>query len=113
MSLPSNVMLHTSAGAVEISGADGQPAFLLRDPLHHIASADDLSSYMDEEATPDGASPMLRSRISAVPSGVTRSIFHVRGAKIGGSAEITTSMSFRTAALVLTRRSSAMIGTLF
>jgi len=52
-SLPSNVKLHTTAGATPIS-EDGT-VFLLPAPLRHISSVDDLSSYMDKEPTPEGA----------------------------------------------------------
>jgi DNA repair exonuclease SbcCD nuclease subunit len=53
--LPDNVRLHTKPGAVRIMESDGTPVFLLPAPLSHIASADDLTSYMDKEATPEGA----------------------------------------------------------
>jgi len=53
--LPENVKFHISPGAVKISDDDGIPVFLLPAPLAHISSVDDLSSYMDKEATPDGA----------------------------------------------------------
>lgn len=53
--LPENVQLHTSPGAVQIMDDDGTPVFLLPAPLPHIASVDDLTSYMDKEATPEGA----------------------------------------------------------
>lgn len=55
MQLPENVRLHTTPGAVKIADDDGRPVFLLPAPLRHRASADDLSSYMDEEVTPEGA----------------------------------------------------------
>jgi hypothetical protein len=55
MQLPSNVRLHTRPGAVQIAEDGGVPVFLLPAPLHHISSAEDLSAYMDREATPDGA----------------------------------------------------------
>jgi DNA repair exonuclease SbcCD nuclease subunit len=55
MQLPENVRLHTTPGAVKITEDDGRPVFLLPAPLRHRASADDLSSYMDEEPTPEGA----------------------------------------------------------
>ena len=54
MQLPSNVRLHTTPGAVRI-GDDGAPAYLLPAPLRYISSADDLTSYMDNEPTPAGA----------------------------------------------------------
>ena len=34
---------------------DGTPVFLLPAPLPHIANVDDLTGYMDKEATPEGA----------------------------------------------------------
>lgn len=54
MQLPSNVRLHITPGAVRI-GDDGAPAHLLPAPLRYISSADDLTSYMDNEPTPAGA----------------------------------------------------------
>jgi DNA repair exonuclease SbcCD nuclease subunit len=54
MQLPANVRLHTTPGAVKI-GDDGELVCLLPAPLRHISSAGDLTSYMDAEATPDGA----------------------------------------------------------
>ncbi len=53
--LPANVQLHTSPGAVKILDDDGTPVFLLPAPLSHIASTGDLTAYMDDEATPEGA----------------------------------------------------------
>ncbi len=53
--LPENVRLHTSPGAVKIMDDDGTPVFLLPAPLPHIANVDDLTGYMDKEATPEGA----------------------------------------------------------
>jgi DNA repair exonuclease SbcCD nuclease subunit len=53
--LPKNVHLHTTPGAVKIMDDDGTPVFLLPAPLPHIASVDDLTGYMDKEATPEGA----------------------------------------------------------
>lgn len=53
--LPKNVMLHTKPGAVQISDDDGLPVYVLPAPLRYTSSADDLSAYMDSEATPEGA----------------------------------------------------------
>ncbi len=53
--LPENVKLHTSPGAVKIMDDDGTPVFLLPAPLFHISTVDDLTGYMDKEATPEGA----------------------------------------------------------
>src|ERR1035438_1230463 len=53
--LPENVRLHTGPGAVHIADDDGTPVFLLPAPLPHIANVDDLTGYMDKEATPEGA----------------------------------------------------------
>ena len=53
--LPENVQLHTRPGAVKIMDDDGKPVFLLPAPLPHIANVDDLTGYMDKEATPEGA----------------------------------------------------------
>jgi DNA repair exonuclease SbcCD nuclease subunit len=55
MQLPSNVSLHTQAGAVQIAGDGGTPVFLLPAPLRFTSSPDDLTAYMDKEATPEGA----------------------------------------------------------
>jgi hypothetical protein len=55
MQLPATVKLHTQPGAVQIADDDGMPVFLLPSPLLHTASPDDLTSYMNKEATPDGA----------------------------------------------------------
>jgi DNA repair exonuclease SbcCD nuclease subunit len=54
MQLPPNVRLHTTPGAVKIAD-DGTPVYLLPAPLRYISSADDLTSYMDNEPTPNGA----------------------------------------------------------
>jgi DNA repair exonuclease SbcCD nuclease subunit len=54
MQLPANVRLHTTPGAVKITD-DGALVYLLPAPLRHISSAGDLTSYMDNEVTPDGA----------------------------------------------------------
>ncbi len=53
--LPENVKLHIRPGAVQIENDDGTPVFLLPAPLLHISSADDLTAYMDNEPTPEGA----------------------------------------------------------
>lgn len=53
--LPENVQLHSKPGAVKIMDDDGTPVFLLPAPLPHIANVDDLTAYMDKEATPEGA----------------------------------------------------------
>lgn len=55
MNLPANVQLHTTPGAVKIMDDDGTPVFLLPAPLPYITSVDDLTDYMDKEATPEGA----------------------------------------------------------
>lgn len=55
MQLPSNVTVHTQAGAVQIADEGGAPVFVLPAPLRFTSSADDLTAYMDKEATPDGA----------------------------------------------------------
>jgi DNA repair exonuclease SbcCD nuclease subunit len=55
MQLPSNVRLHIGPGAVQIADDGGVPVFLLPAPLRHTSSSDDLSTYMDREATPEGA----------------------------------------------------------
>jgi DNA repair exonuclease SbcCD nuclease subunit len=55
LSLPANVKLHTAPGPVSIGASDEMPVFLLPAPLKHISSVDDLTSYMDGAATPDGA----------------------------------------------------------
>jgi DNA repair exonuclease SbcCD nuclease subunit len=55
MQLPENVKLHTQLGAVPIADDNDIPVFLRPAPLGHKASPDDLSSYMNKEATPDGA----------------------------------------------------------
>lgn len=52
---PENVQLHTSPGAVKILDDAGTPVYLLPAPLPHIANIDDLTAYMDAEATPEGA----------------------------------------------------------
>jgi len=55
MPLPANVTVHIRAGAVNIGNADGTPAFLLPAPLRFISNVDDLTAYMDNEPTPEGA----------------------------------------------------------
>ncbi|MGH7044769.1 MAG: metallophosphoesterase family protein [Stellaceae bacterium] len=54
LGLPANVRLHTDPGAVQIADGDGASVFLLPAPLRHLASNDDLTAYMDREATPAG-----------------------------------------------------------
>jgi DNA repair exonuclease SbcCD nuclease subunit len=54
MQPPANVRLHTTPGAVKIADDDAL-VYLLPAPLRHISSAGDLTSYMDNEVTPDGA----------------------------------------------------------
>jgi Calcineurin-like phosphoesterase len=58
MQLPSNVRLHIRPGAVQMADDGDRPLFLLPAPLHHTTSSDDLSVYMDQEATPEGAIPI-------------------------------------------------------
>ncbi len=53
--MPPNVHLHVESGAVQIMDDDGTPVYLLPAPLSHIANVDDLTSYMDSAATPNGA----------------------------------------------------------
>jgi len=53
--LPANVSLHVRAGAVEIMGDGGPPVFLLPAPLRLTSSANDLTAYMNDEPTPEGA----------------------------------------------------------
>jgi DNA repair exonuclease SbcCD nuclease subunit len=55
MQLPENVRLHTNLGAVLIADDEGTLIFLLPAPLPHIANVEDLSAYMDQEPTPEGA----------------------------------------------------------
>jgi DNA repair exonuclease SbcCD nuclease subunit len=55
LSLPANIKLHTAAGAVAMGSENDAPAFLLPAPLKHISTVDDLTAYMDGDATPDGA----------------------------------------------------------
>jgi DNA repair exonuclease SbcCD nuclease subunit len=55
LQLPSNVRLHIRPGAVLIADDGDVPVFLLPAPLRHTSSSDDLSAYMDQEATPEGA----------------------------------------------------------
>jgi DNA repair exonuclease SbcCD nuclease subunit len=51
--LPSNVTLCTSAEPISITGEES--AYLLPAPLRHISAVDDLTAYMDNAATPEGA----------------------------------------------------------
>lgn len=53
MQIPANVRLHTAAGAVKID--DAMHVYLLPAPLRYISSSDDLTGYMDNEPTPEGA----------------------------------------------------------
>jgi DNA repair exonuclease SbcCD nuclease subunit len=53
--MPPNVTLQTRPGAIQITDEGGAPVFILPAPLHHTSSSEDLSAYMDKEATPDGA----------------------------------------------------------
>ncbi|MGH7248446.1 MAG: metallophosphoesterase family protein, partial [Pseudomonadota bacterium] len=53
--LPANVHVHTDYGAVKIAEEDGLEVFLLPAPLRYRSSEDDLTAYMDNEPTPDGA----------------------------------------------------------
>jgi len=53
--LPANVTLHVRPGAVQISDDDGAPVFLLPAPLRFTSSVDDLTAYMNDHPTPDGA----------------------------------------------------------
>jgi DNA repair exonuclease SbcCD nuclease subunit len=55
MQLPSNVRLHVRPGAVQITDGGSAPVFLLPAPLYHTSSSQDLTTYMDTEATPEGA----------------------------------------------------------
>ena len=55
MQLPANIRFHTAPGAVQIADDDGVAVFLLPVPLKYMANPDDLTGYMDEEATPEGA----------------------------------------------------------
>ena len=53
--LPPNVHAHTDHGAVKIAEEDGTEVFLLPAPFRYRSSDDDLTSYMDNAATPEGA----------------------------------------------------------
>lgn len=53
--LPANVRLHVQPGAVEIADDDGTPVYLLPAPLFFRASPNDLTAYMTDATTPDGA----------------------------------------------------------
>lgn len=55
MQLPSNVFLYTRPGAVQIVGGKESPVFLLPAPLRFTSSASDLTDYMNNEPSPDGA----------------------------------------------------------
>jgi hypothetical protein len=55
MGLPENIHLHTNPGKITVADEDGVSVFLLPAPLRYMASADDLTSYMDAEPTPEGA----------------------------------------------------------
>jgi DNA repair exonuclease SbcCD nuclease subunit len=55
MQLPENVTLHIRPGAVQIAEDDGKRVFLLPAPLKFTSNPDDLTTYMDTEATPEGA----------------------------------------------------------
>jgi DNA polymerase-4 len=47
-------------GAVQIANEGGVPVFLLPAPLRFTSSVDDLTAYMDEEVTPEGAMRMAK-----------------------------------------------------
>jgi DNA repair exonuclease SbcCD nuclease subunit len=53
--LPANVTLHVRPGAVQIADDDGAPVFLLPAPLRFTSSVDDLTAYMNDDPTPEGA----------------------------------------------------------
>ncbi len=55
MALPANIRLHLRPGAAPLSQDGDAPIFLLPAPLPFRSSVDDLSAYMDKEATPEGA----------------------------------------------------------
>jgi DNA repair exonuclease SbcCD nuclease subunit len=55
MQLPETIRLHTRPGPVSIAKEDDTPAYLLPAPVRHVGCIDDLSSYMDGAATPDGS----------------------------------------------------------
>jgi DNA repair exonuclease SbcCD nuclease subunit len=55
MQVPANVSLHVRPGAVQITDEGTQSVFLLPAPLHHTSSSQDLTAYMNTEATPEGA----------------------------------------------------------
>ncbi|MGH6755076.1 MAG: metallophosphoesterase family protein, partial [Bradyrhizobium sp.] len=53
--LPANVTLHVRPGAVQIADDDGTPVFLLPAPLRYTSSVNDLTAYMNDDPTPEGA----------------------------------------------------------
>ena len=53
--LPQNVHAHTDHGAVKIAEEDGTEVFLLPAPFRYRSSDEDLTAYMDNAATPEGA----------------------------------------------------------
>lgn len=53
--LPANVTLHVRPGAVQIMYDGGSRAFLLPAPLRFTSSVDDLTAYMKDDPTPEGA----------------------------------------------------------
>jgi DNA repair exonuclease SbcCD nuclease subunit len=53
--LPANVTLHVRPGAVQIMDDDGSRAYLLPAPLRFTSSVDDLTAYMNDDPTPEGA----------------------------------------------------------
>lgn len=55
MQLPANVRLHIRPGAIQVADDGGAPVFVLPAPLYHTSSSDDLTAYMNMEATPEGA----------------------------------------------------------
>lgn len=52
---PQNVHLHVKPGAVSIADDDGPPVYLLPAPLLHRSNTDDLTAYMTDATTPEGA----------------------------------------------------------
>ena len=55
MQFPSNVTLHTQPGQSRSWTKGALPSFFCPRPLHFTASVDDLTAYMDKDATPEGA----------------------------------------------------------
>jgi DNA repair exonuclease SbcCD nuclease subunit len=55
MELPAIIKLHVRPGAAQITDEGTVPVFLLPAPLYHTSSSQDLTTYMDKEATPEGA----------------------------------------------------------